>query len=415
MKRNLIPLALVGLMTLLAAGGALLGVRDRGRGSLPSSVLLSSSGVATMTAPSTGLPSQPQGTTVKRVFLSGRYIFNELVSVDDHVEAIGQPLPGVNAAHLDQCVRAPVDERSLKIGPARSVSCQDPSTAGATVGAVVTATKGGNSLAVSIARVDTATGQVSVGPPIMLCAYVSDTRPVIASGGGSIWVYDVATPFGAVAVEVSATTGVLEDTVSMPKLYRPLMAADSDGLWIGNSIQGSPTPDVLYHVAPASKTVVAMVPSLASGARPRDALTAQWITASGHHVWAGIGVNLTQESIWRFNGPNAGVAFKVKDRGFDPYGEVVGNLSEGLWTEVPAIRLIGSGLHPVREDILEINPATGAEKVIAKLAPLPTLNAEIGPLPQQMVFVDGSLYLLQPPFEADGYLGYSQLIKVTSR
>ncbi len=56
-----------------------------------------------------------------------------------------------------------------------------------------------------------------------------------------------------------------------------------------------------------------------------------------------------------------------------------------------------------------INPDTGAERVVATLPPLVVpLTAEFSGLVQgQAVVLGGSLYLLEPPYQQNGYLGYS--------
>jgi hypothetical protein len=411
MKRHMIPVGLVGVLTILTAGAAVLAIHDVGRTRFPSSTHLRSTGSPLAAKPLT----QPGGTTVKIVKLSHEDLFDDLHAAHGRLQLTGVPNSALNDLQSSPCLAAHVDERALAVGPVMTENCNDPSTVGEKYEAVVTPVSDHDSLAVSISHVNPSTGQLSVSAPLMLCNYSSDTQPVTTYGGGSIWVYDVATTFGAIAIQVSAMTGVLEDTVVMPKLYRPLMAADGDGLWIANSIEGSPSPDVIYHVAPGSKVVTGLVQSLAPGERPRSSLTAQWITASGDHVWAGIGTNLTRETIWRFDGAAAKVVFKVPDRGFDPFEEVVGNLPEGLFTEVPypKPRTAGPYAGPTYEEILEIDPANGSEKVVATLPPLPALEAEIGPRPDQMVVVGGSLYVLQPPFFANRYLGYSELVKVT--
>ncbi len=405
MKRNLIPLALVGLMTILALAAALVAIHNVGRIRFPHAG--ASRGHAL---------TQPGGTAVQMVHLPSSDLYNRLFAAGGQLELEGQPNSAVNAVQSSPCLVAPLNLKSLAVGPATTENCNDPATIGRSLEAVVTAVGSGNSLAVSIARTDPSTGQSLMSAPFMRCQYASDTQPVIAYGGGSIWVYDVATTFGSMVVQLSATTGAVEDTVALPRLYRPLMAADDDGVWIGNSIQGSPTSHAIYHVAPGAKTATGLVRSLTSGAKPRRAISVQWIAASGDHMWAGIGTNLTQESIWRFDGASGIVLYQVPS-GFDPFGAVVGNFADGLWTEVPSYRPTSNGPHavPNYEQILEINPATGGEHVVAKLPPLPALETDVGTHPDQMVWHDGSLYVLEPPFYADGYLGYSELVKVTPR
>ena len=60
----------------------------------------------------------------------------------------------------------------------------------------------------------------------------SDSRPVFAYGSHWLWMYDVDTATGSELLQVSLQSGAVVDTVPMPALYRPLLAADNGGLWI---------------------------------------------------------------------------------------------------------------------------------------------------------------------------------------
>src|SRR3954470_21715650 len=57
----------------------------------------------------------------------------------------------------------------------------------------------------------------------------SDTRPQWAYGGGSLWLYDVATTNGAQLLRYSFRTGELQQRLHFPvRLFRPVLAANDD-------------------------------------------------------------------------------------------------------------------------------------------------------------------------------------------
>ena len=49
----------------------------------------------------------------------------------------------------------------------------------------------------------------------------SDTKPVSVVGRDWLWIYDVATTKGAELLQVSAASGKVVNTVSMPSPYAP--------------------------------------------------------------------------------------------------------------------------------------------------------------------------------------------------
>lgn len=319
------------------------------------------------------------------------------------------------------CVAALMDPRTLALGPVVTGTCDDPALAGRTVMPVSSPSPRGR-WTVAVAREDPATGAVTTGPVVMTYSDSSDTRPVTAYGDGSMWLYDVATTTGPEVLQISETTGQVTDRATVPTLYRPILAADDDGLWLGNSVQGGVSTDPLWHVAPGAAAAVAVTGPPVSerydkpgvGLRTYD-LDVIWLLGRGDHLWAGTALagNIDQ-TIWRFDGPTARVVFSTPDHGDDPTG-VVGDEADGLWTAVP-FPPFGPGpvtsAQNTRQDIVKIDPDSGAETVVGSIAPIPTLDAEEGLATGQATYLDGSLFLLQPPFRADGYLGYEILDRV---
>ena len=117
-----------------------------------------------------------------------------------------------------------------------------------------------NAAKLRIAHVSAKPGLVSFGPVVMTFNNVSDTHLEWTYGPGSLWIYDVAvetssgaTRRGAEVLDVSTATGRVVRTVSMPRLYEPLLAADADGLWIAASPEtGVGTPAPVYRLAPGA-------------------------------------------------------------------------------------------------------------------------------------------------------------------
>jgi hypothetical protein len=297
------------------------------------------------------------------------------------------------------CVAAPIDPQSLAVGKLEVGSCDDPLLSGRTVEAVTTPIPHSNNATLAISTANAATGRVHDGPGIMTYGSYSDTRPVLASGSRWIWIYDVETTAGPELLQVSAHSGAVVDTIPMPALYRPLLAADEGGVWVANSIQGSPASALSYVAAGASVPRVVV-----SGTN----LPICWLVASGNSAWVGAGVEraCAQEVVERFSDHSTVPVFSAGAGATPPAFTVVGDEADGLWTM--------QWLSPTREEIIHIDPDTGSESVVGQLpsSPLPTYETDGGLIQGQGVYFHGSLYLLQPPFRKNGYLGYTSIVRV---
>jgi hypothetical protein len=359
------------------------------------------------------------------VSLPTRYSFNSVTTSGRNLLLTGTVASESPSA---QCVAARMNPQTLKIGKVIMGSCNDPALAGLTVTPVSSRSQSGPST-VAVAKEDPSTGAVTTGPVIISYSYASDTQPVTAYGAGSMWTYDVATTNGPEVLQVSEATGGVTDTVRVPTLYRPVMAANDDGLWFGNSVQGGSASSPLWHVAPGAHSAVA-VPGLPASQQfdkpgvglrnyPLDVI---WLVGEGHHLWAGISLagNIDQ-TIWRFDGPTGVITFHVPDRGYDPTG-VVGDASDGLWAAVPYPPINGrvtrsrSGTwttpgQNIRQDVVQIDPTTGTEIVESAIQPAPTLTAEVGVVHGQATAVDGSFFILQQPLSGSNDR-YSVLVRV---
>lgn len=296
------------------------------------------------------------------------------------------------------CVAGAVNPATLSVGPLQTGSCGDPLLYGRTVEAVNTPVAQSNNATISINTADPVTGQVSNGPVVMTYTSLSDTRPVMAYGTQWLWIYDVKTTNGPELLQVSAQSGAVIRSLPMPALYRPLLAADDGGLWIGNSVRGTPATALSYVSVGSSAptTVVADTD-----------LPVCWITAAGSTAWVGLGTphsGCASQTIERFADGDRTPIFSIPQAGSSL--TVIGNEADGLWTTR------WSASSPNQQQIIRIDPDSGVETVVATL-PSPSVPSyeqwlSVG----QAVYFKGSVYLLEPPYRVNGYLGYSTIVKV---
>jgi len=210
----------------------------------------------------------------------------------------------------------------------------------------------------------------------------SDTKPEWAYGPGSLWIYDVWTRRGAEAVRVSTVTGRVVQRVRMPKMFRPLLAADADGLWLAPATNGGLStgaePQPVLHVAAGSRSAVVV---------HRGGRAALWILAHGHSVWMEQIAGTSRRSLWRFDGPSGRPHLLVPHAGFFAAAAVWGGGS--IWAA-------GAGLQCTREHIFRIDPASGRTTRVATVA---TGSCEpLGGEPQGIAFAGGAVYFLDPPW-----------------
>jgi hypothetical protein len=315
---------------------------------------------------------------------------------------------------------APVDPQTLVLGPVAKADCGDPAIWGEVVSVDTTTIPRSNNATITIATLDPGTGAVSDGPVVMTYASLSDTRPLTADGGGWLWIYDVDTTVGAEVLQISASTGQLVDSVPMPRIYRPILAADDDGLWIGPSVEGvgstgpgsSGPPSTLYDVTPGSDAPSTVIAG--------TALAVCWLVANGDSLWAGIATNANQacqrQAFWRFDGADRQPVVETPLAGDPPSSDglgpssVVGDQADGLWT---AWFLASRDV----VEVIRIDPDTGAETVVASVpgpsgaGSWPSWDAPLGEFGIEAVLVGGSMFLLEPPENVEGFNG--AIVRVT--
>ncbi len=304
--------------------------------------------------------------------------------------------PASAGSPLPVCVSALVDPQTLVVGKVTTGDCGDPRLFGQSVEAVNTPILRSNNATTSVNSVNPVSGQVTYGPVVMSYSSYSDTKPVMASGGQWLWIYDVATTKGPVLLQISDRSGAVADTIPMPSLYKPLLAADDAGVWVANSVGGSGSPALFY--VPAGSSAPRVV--VASTTVPIC-----WIVASGTSAWVGSGVQAcAKQDVQRFVDSSDAAVFTTS--GTYLLFTVIGSEPDGLWTM--------QYLSPSKEAIVRIDPDTGSESVVATVpaVPLPSYLTSGGLVQGQGAYDDGHLYLLEPPFHENGYLGYTSIISI---
>ena len=388
----------------------------------PSQSATRSSTSAEATAPAVSLPATPAtpiATTplppnVSSLTLPVGYEFGGLTTDSGPLLVTGTiPLPSKDIT--PRCAAVSIGGHPPAVAATTTSDCDDPVTAGEHVTMVITEktdahSDSGVSGTIAISHRNSASAGFTVGPVIMKYTAASNTRPVAAYGGGSLWIYDLDTNNGPEAVQVSATTGQVQDVVRTLPLSRPIMAANADGLWLGNSIEGSIVAGTVFHVAPRSHVAIAVAPSATEAV--------DWLVADNGHVWAGIRPSTVSGvlSVWRFDGPTATVAFRTPEPTLEVGPNfVVGDELNGLWLTTPD-PLLGDTPNPTANqhlDVVRLDPDSGKAKLEATLPQsLNQVDAESQTAVGQAAFSQGNYFLLQSP-SVGGYTGFTQLLSVT--
>jgi hypothetical protein len=274
------------------------------------------------------------------------------------------------------CVWLTVDPASLEAEQARG-SCARPRGSSRPAVAVVIPEPRSAWQPIRIARVGASVGY---GRVVMRYRDGSDTRPVSTYGPGALWLYDVETDRGPELLRFSSRTGRLEQTAAMPRLYRPLLAADEDGLYLIAAVngEGGPGPAALYHVAPGARRATIV---------HRQGRAALWLTAHAHTVWTEVVGGTGEASIWRFVEARARRLWRGK-LGAAP----VATYGDGrLWAVTPVWAGPRSG-QCASVKVSELDATTGRATTIATV---PT-SGYCGLLfdPQGLAFFEGALYFL---------------------
>lgn len=362
-----------------------------------------------LTSPAIISPA-PVHATSSSAILPSADLFNKIVATSTStLRLIGVARNTANTAS-PVCVVSTVNTDTFTISKPTPINCTDPAAYGRQVGIATQYFRGGKTgleATVEIAKVST-TGQVAKGPALMTYTSCSDCGPVSAYGDGILWIYDNSTTSGAELVEVSDTTGKLIATVPMPKLFRPLLAANNQGLFIANSLYGARAPgeappSALYQLSPGSTTATVKI------ANP--SLLACWLTTDPNHLWIGMGTQhdgCRQETIWRDAGTNPKQLSPIHLYLPQP----VGNQSSGLWTVTwsSSKKIANSALVTVTPQLLHIDPNNGKVTFRAVLSPI-QVNEYLSSMPNDSELVQNRfLYLLDSPKGKEN--NYSAIIRV---
>lgn len=185
----------------------------------------------------------------------------------------------------------------------------------------------------------------------------SDTRPQWATYGRSLWLYDVATSDGPEVLRFDAHSGALLQRTVMPRLFRPVMVANGDGLWLdpatNGGIDGVSVVPVLHVGFGASKPVVVH----------RGGRAAMWMAASAHTVWFEQIAGRSSISIWRIDHTTVRLLAHSRTIGFQ------GGYGDGKLWELTC---------GAKEHLLRVNADTGS------LTP-------IGQFPKSVNYCDASI------------------------
>lgn len=206
----------------------------------------------------------------------------------------------------------------------------------------------------------------------------SDTRPQWTYGPGALWIYDVWTRTGAQAVRVSLANGRIVQRVHMPKMFRPVLAADLDGLWLAaasNGGLGPGGPQPLLHVSPGGRSATVV---------HRGGRAALWLVAHGHTVVMEQIAGRAVLSLWRVDGT------RVQQLAKPSFLAVAAAWGDGSVWAVAANRQC------TRNEVLRVDPASGSATHVASVtaASCDWLGSEANGI----AFADGALFFLDPPW-----------------
>ncbi len=301
------------------------------------------------------------------------------------------------------CNAAIVDPRTLVIGPVRTANCGDPSLYGEHVMPVAYVRRGsaagsnGPMLAISIAvATPGARDGYTLGPVLTTYPYCSGCQATWIRGDGFLWVYNPTAnqhKRGGELFRISVKTGKVLRRWSMPSILRPLLAADSDGLWLSPSIEsGVPGPlpppadliqyESLYRIAPNATKPKRVLIEGGDGAR--------WLTAAGHTASAAVSVpkSLGFSTVWTFTAnkrPTHGPELSDSPMGAE-FGvgspTVAGSPTEGYFNVV---------LDNGKESVIQVKPNSRHEATVAAVRSRYASQEEPNPA---VITLDGSLFYL---------------------
>ena len=313
------------------------------------------------------------------------------------------------------CHSAVVDPATLALSDERTGDCIDPRLYGVSV-LPLNSVNNGTARGSTVRIVHTTAAGYAVGPVVMRYSEASDTDAEWVYGDGSLWLYDPSTTRGSLLLRISQSTGAVLQSIQMPWVDRPLLAADSDGFWIAAAVNSSFQPLAaggLYRVAPGMSRPV-LVRKITWNAR--------WMVAAGHTLWIDINHGGKSSTLLRFDGASTRPVLDVSaasadsldvQTGYDETG-YAGDATAGIWT----VRQQTPG--QAQQRVVRIDPRSGRASQVASITPPAGFFMEYTSPP--VVALGGSMFFLDPPMvsypggnSAVTVQGASALIRVTPR
>jgi hypothetical protein len=382
-------------------------------------------GAVRSTGPGRTRPGTVHGTsaTVTSVALPRADRFSSLAAVGGRLlllggspPASGYPTSLIHGRAAGTCDAATVDPQTLAVGAVRRANCGDPALYGQPVLPVAYYVRGDapNNTAIRIAHANPAARDgYTLGPVVTTYQQCSDCQAAWIYGDGSLWIYNAdAHPRGGsgVLLRISRRTGAVVERWVLPVFLRPLLAVDSDGLWLSPSVEtGAAGPrasaaqraaeNSLYRISPGVRAPQPMLEGHDGDAR--------WLVAAGNTASAAVDTGRGYSRVWKFAGngrPVHGPALGDSPMGTE-YGVgvpvVAGNAKIGYFNVV---------FNQGSESVIQVAPNGAHERSIAKIRSAGSSDNYLG---AATATVDGSLFYVDPTTKR-GQHG-SELRRVTPR
>ena len=246
-----------------------------------------------------------------------------------------------HAANGGTCRTAIVNAESLRMSEVTRGPCDDPALFHRNVMAV-DQNNDSSQISVRIATVDSrARSGYILGPVLVSYNQCSDCWDTSIAGPRSLWEYapfatrQTTTAVKGELLRVSERTGKVLQRWQMPSMPRPVLAVDSDGLWITTSIDGA-GPSVVYNIRPGSRQPD---PVVRFATKADAGLPARFLVAEDHTVWFETypGTLRTVPRLWQLDSTHAVIrgqpAPGVKDCADSGEGQatVLGNATIGFY------------------------------------------------------------------------------------
>jgi len=373
-------------------------------------IVLASIGIGAAALDATGNQSIPSLPKITSTAFPYNDQFSSIISDGSVLKLFGPTGP-----QPDRCIYALVATENLHRSRPRTFNCNSPFAELPKSQLVTAVTSYANTprTEVRIARRNTTSRRVSYGPVVMRFEDASNTHLEQIYGGGSLWVFDAATPQGALLLRVSPTTGSVENRIVVPdQPFRPILAANKDGLWMEVAVNGgfdyaTPSNAPIYHVAPGANSATVV---------HRGGRAALWIAASDHTAWVDESIfhpgkhGGFSESLLRFEGPKA-LLVSQKDVTSLAWVTATADLSGDLWATVIPERHASSCKGT--QDVVRFDSRTGRG---AKVALLPQVTVwtsipyacELFGMNTASTFLGGALYVLYDGLSG----GYTRLYRI---